>query len=386
MMGHMSEHHTEHLFPASVYQHRLTQAATAARNAGLDGLIFGTGAELAYLTGSWISTHERLTALIIPTDGSEPTFILPAVDRGDLALSAIPELTVAVCGWVDGDNSHDLAVKALHLAPDKHPTIGLGSSLTADHVLPLQQRIGGSTVLVATVLKELFMRKAEEEITALRNAAAAIDRVFAAVPKLLQPGRSEQDVARDLNYLILKEGHAAVDFIIVGSAANGANPHHSYSDRILKAGDVVVVDIGGTYGPNYHSDCTRTFIVGGPEEQHNPDIAAMYNVLERAQAAAVAAVKPGVTAESIDRVARNIITEAGYGEQFIHRTGHGIGLSTHEEPFIMEGNHLTLEPGMAFSIEPGIYIEGQYGARIEDIVVVTETGCETLNNQPRSLQ
>ena len=369
-MGHMSEHHTEHLFPASVYQHRLTQAATAARNAGLDGLIFGTGAELAYLTGSWISTHERLTALIIPTDGSEPTFILPAVDR---ALSAIPELTVAVCGWVDGDNPHDLAVKALHLAPDKHPTIGLGSSLTADHVLPLQQRIGGSTVLAATVLKELFMRKAEEEITALRNAAAAIDRVFAAVPKLLQPGRSEQDVARDLNYLILKEGHAAVDFIIVGSAANGANPHHSYSDRILKAGDVVVVDIGGTYGPNYHSDCTRT-------------CSAMYNVLERAQAAAVAAVKPGVTAESIDRVARNIITEAGYGEQFIHRTGHGIGLSTHEEPFIMEGNHLTLEPGMAFSIEPGIYIEGQYGARIEDIVVVTETGCETLNNQPRSLQ
>ena len=185
MMGHMSEHHTEHLFPASVYQHRLTQAATAARNAGLDGLIFGTGAELAYLTGSWISTHERLTALIIPTDGSEPTFILPAVDRGDLALSAIPELTVAVCGWVDGDNPHDLAVKALHLAPDTHPTIGLGSSLTADHVLPLQQRIGGSTVLAATVLKELFMRKAEEEITALRNAAAAIDRVFAAVPKLL---------------------------------------------------------------------------------------------------------------------------------------------------------------------------------------------------------
>ena len=368
-MGHMSEHHTEHLFPASVYQHRLTQAATAARNAGLDGLIFGTGAELAYLTGSWISTHERLTALIIPTDGSEPTFILPAVDRGDLALSAIPELTITVRGWVDGDNPHDLAVKALHLAPDTRPTIGLGSSLTADHVLPLQQRIGGSTVLAATVLKELFMRKAEEEITALRNAAAAIDRVFAAVPKLLQPGRSEQDVARDLNYLILKEGHAAVDFIIVGSAANGANPH-----------------IGGTYGPNYHSDCTRTFIVGGPEEQHNPDIAAMYNVLERAQAAAVAAVKPGVTAESIDRIARNIITEAGYGEHFIHRTGHGIGLSTHEEPFIMEGNHLTLEPGMAFSIEPGIYIEGQYGARIEDIVVVTETGCETLNNQPRSLQ
>lgn len=373
-------------FPASVYAHRLEKAARLAAEAGLDGLIFGTGAELAYLTGAWLSTHERLTALVVPAHG-RPSFVLPGVDRGDLQRSAIPELDVKVVGWADGENPHQLAVAALGSLPEQ-PQVGVGADLTADHLLTLQELLGGHpgcTVLASTLLKELFMRKDEPELAQLREAGAAIDRVHAQVPQLLQAGRTEREVAADLDRLILAEGHTAVDFVIVGSGPNGANAHHDYSDRVLEDGDVVVVDLGGTWGAGYHSDCTRTYVVGGPEALRDSEFGRMYAVLERAQAAAVAAARPGVTAESIDKVARDIIAEAGFGSEFIHRTGHGIGLSTHEEPFIMAGNSLVLEPGMAFSVEPGIYVAGKWGARIEDILVVTENGAESLNQNSRAL-
>ncbi|ANE04015.1 M24 family metallopeptidase [Corynebacterium crudilactis] len=371
-------------FPSQVYAERLLHAQEGARAAGLDGLIIGTGAELAYLTGSWISTHERLTALVIPAQGTA-SIILPAVDRGDLALSAVPDLDITVQGWVDGEDAHELAVQALRASEFK--ALGIGSSITADHLIPIQNLVGSSCrmELAVQVLKELFVSKDEAEIDQLRGAGAAIDRVHAKVPALLQDGRSEAEVAEQLNALILEE-HTAVDFIIVGSGPNGANPHHSFSDRVLRNGDIVVVDIGGTFGTGYHSDCTRTYIVGGNPEAADPEFSKFYEVLYEAQLAAVAHVRPGVTAESVDAVARDHIAAAGYGEYFIHRTGHGIGLSTHEEPFIMAGNTLVLEAGMAFSIEPGIYIEGIHGARIEDIVVVTENGCETLNNQPKELR
>lgn len=371
-------------FPTSVYAQRLADAQEGARKTGLNGLIIGTGAELAYLTGSWISTHERLTALVIPSEGTA-TIVLPAVDRGDLALSAIPGLDINVAGWVDGDNAHELAVDALGVS--EFEALGIGSSITADHLIPIQNLVGSTCrmELAVQVLKELFVSKDEAEIEQLRGAGAAIDRVHAKVPELLQDGRTEAEVAAQLNDLILEE-HSEVDFVIVGSAENGANPHHGFSDRVLRNGDIVVVDIGGTFGPGYHSDCTRTYIVGGNPDDADPEFAKFYQVLYEAQLAAVAHVRPGVTAESVDAVARDHIAAAGYGEYFIHRTGHGIGLSTHEEPFIMAGNSLVLEAGMAFSIEPGIYIEGIHGARIEDIVVVNEDGCETLNNQPKELR
>lgn len=373
-------------FPATVYAQRLTQAQAGAAKAGLNGLIIGTGAELAYLTGSWISTHERLTALVIPALGT-PTIILPAVDRGDLALSAVPNLNIEVRGWIDGENAHALAIEALADSATEVTGVGIGSSITADHLIPIQSQLPANIryELAVQVLKELFVSKDEAEITQLREAGAAIDRVHAQVPGLLIAGRTEREVATDLEALILQE-HTEVDFIIVGSGPNGANPHHSFSERVLTQGEIVVVDLGGTYGPGYHSDCTRTYVVGGPEAQTDTSFTELYDVLYAAQIAAVAQARPGATAESVDQAARNAIAAAGYGEQFIHRTGHGIGLSTHEEPFIMAGNDLILEPGMAFSIEPGIYIDGVHGARIEDIVVITAEGCETLNNQPKTLQ
>lgn len=375
-------------FPSSVYAKRLQQASQGAMNHGLRGVVIGPGPQLEYLTGLRIDTHERFSALIIPADFSsisDVVFVVPSVDRGDVVRSAIAEMGVRTQYWDDGEDAHTLAMNALSPLKDSD-VIGVDDHLEAAHLISLMGLAGQrvSFVLANTVMSELFINKDPDEIAQLRSAGEAIDKVHAEVPHLITAGRTEAEVAEDLHRLIAQE-HSAIDFIIVGSGPNGANPHHDFSDRILNTGDIVVVDIGGTFGAGYHSDCTRTFVVGGP--QHAPsDAKNLYAVLEKAQEAAVAHVHPGVTAESVDNVAREIITQAGYGEYFIHRTGHGIGLSTHEEPFIMKGNKLVLQPGMAFSIEPGIYIPGKYGARIEDIVVVTESGCERLNNQPRTLQ
>ena len=187
-------------------------------------------------------------------------------------------------------------------------------------------------------------------------------------------------MAADIAQAITAEGHARADFVIVGSGPNAASPHHEPSSRVLQPGDAVVVDIGGTMPSGYCSDCTRVYAIGTPPA----GFTAYYQVLRNAQEAACAAVRPGVRAEQVDAAAREPITAAGYGAQFVHRTGHGIGLETHEDPYIVAGNDERLEPGMAFSVEPGIY-PGPHGARIEDIVVCTEQGYERLNNGTREL-
>ena len=219
-------------------------------------------------------------------------------------------------------------------------------------------------------------------MAALRQAGAAIDRVHKRMGDLLRVGRTERQVGAAIGDAILEEGHASVGFAIVGSGPNGASPHHSVSDRVISAGDPVVVDIGGTTTDGYCSDSTRTYLVGG---EPPAEVAEYYAVLLEAQRAQCEHARPGVTAESVDRIGRRIISEAGFGENFFHRTGHGIGLETHEEPYIVEGNDLVLEPGMAFSIEPGIYLPGRHGARIEDIVVTTADGIERLNTTSREL-
>jgi D-alanyl-D-alanine dipeptidase len=241
--------------------------------------------------------------------------------------------------------------------------------------------LGVLPVLATDVLRTLRMVKEECEIDALRKAGSAIDRVHARMPEFLRPGRTEADVAADIAEAIVAEGHSDVAFIIVGSGPHGADPHHGYSDRELQIGDIVVVDIGGAYEPGYHSDSTRTYSIGEPR----PDVAQQYSVLQRAQRAAFDAVRPGVAAEQVDAAARDVLADAGLAEFFVHRTGHGIGLSVHEEPYIVAGNELPLAAGMAFSIEPGIYFPGRWGARVEDIVVVTEDGALAVNNQPHEL-
>ena len=369
-------------FSADVYAQRLHAAQKAAADKGIDLLLIGTGPDFAYLTGSWVSSHERLTVLVVPQQGNA-WIAAPNTDITDIKAAPVGELDVELRGWNDGENPYELA---LHGAGDGLGKVALGQSLTADHVLRFQNLLPHASYELATyALAELFTRKDEAEITELRKAGHAIDAVHAQVPQLLQAGRTEAEVAHELEKLILQE-HSVIDFVIVGSGPNGANPHHSFSDRVLAEGEPVVVDIGGTLPSGYHSDCTRTYVVGGDISKAPQDFQDAYAVLADAQAAARAASHPGSTAADIDAIARQAISAAGWGDYFVHRTGHGIGLSTHEEPFIMEGNDLALEEGMAFSIEPGIYLEGKWGMRLEDIVVLTNDGYESLNQAPRDVR
>lgn len=352
-------------------------AALQQRVAALDlgGAIIGTGAELAYLTGSWSTSHERLTALVVPPVGYARLFA-PATDASSVAVvGEIPGVVVET--WRDGNEPY--ARIADRLADG---AVALGSSLTADHVLRLQMAGEiGETVLAADVLSDVFAVKEQEEIAELEKAARAIDAVHSAVPELLVPGKTERDVADQLEHLILKE-HATVDFVIVGSGPNGANPHHDFSDRVLKAGDPVVVDIGGSLASGYHSDCTRTYAV---ESMPDRAFVAAYDELRAAQLEALSTARPGMTAGELDAVARGRINHAGYGVNFSHRVGHGIGLALHEPPFLVSGSDTVLQEGMVFSIEPGIYVPGQWGMRIEDIVVLEAHGARPLNLAPKNL-
>ena len=369
-------------FSADVYAQRLHAAQKAAADKGIDLLLIGTGPDFAYLTGSWVSSHERLTVLVVPQRGTA-WIAAPNTDITDIKAAPVGELDVELRGWNDGEDPYKLA---LHGAGDGLGKVALGQSLTADHVLGFQDLLPHASYELATyALAELFTRKDEAEIAELRKAGRAIDAVHAQVPQLLQAGRTEAEVAHELEKLILRE-HSVIDFVIVGSGPNGANPHHSFSDRVLAEGEPVVVDIGGTLPSGYHSDCTRTYVVGGDISKAPQDFQDAYAVLADAQAAGRAAAHPGSTAADIDAIVRQAISAAGWGDYFVHRTGHGIGLSTHEEPFIMEGNDLALEEGMAFSIEPGIYLEGKWGMRLEDIVVLTNDGYESLNLAPRDIR
>ncbi|OBH12994.1 Xaa-Pro peptidase family protein [Mycobacterium sp. E1747] len=366
-----------HRFDSGVYARRLAEAAAATAGAGLAGLVITPGYDLRYLVGSRAQTLERFTALVLPASG-DPTVVVPRLELPSLKGSAIAELGLAVRDWVDGDDPYQLVGAALRGAES---ATAVTDSMPALHLLPLADVLGILPILATDVMRELRMVKEECEIDALRKAGAAIDRVHARVPEFLVPGRTEADVAADIAEAIVAEGHSEVAFIIVGSGPHSADPHHGYSDRELQVGDIVVVDIGGAYEPGYHSDSTRTYSIGDPKTE----VAQQYSVLQRAQRAAVDAVRPGVTAEQVDAAARDVLADAGLADVFVHRTGHGIGLSVHEEPYIVAGNGLPLAAGMAFSIEPGIYFPGRWGARIEDIVVVTEDGAMSVNNRPHEL-
>ncbi|ASF06735.1 Xaa-Pro dipeptidase [Nocardia brasiliensis NBRC 14402] len=369
--------HTDARFAADVYGERLERAVALMRAAHLDALLITPGPDLRYLIGSAADSFERLTCLVIPADGATPSVVIPKMELAALEGSAAAELNLQVLDWVDGVDPYGLVKSALHVGS----RVAVAEAMPALHLIPLAQSFTGLPSSATPVLREMRMIKDAAEIDALRRAGAAIDRVHARMGEFLQVGRTEAEVGADISAAILEEGHTAAAFVIVGSGPHGADPHHGVSERRIEAGDVVVIDIGGPVEPGYYSDSTRTYAMGAPD----PEIAARIAVLERAQAASVAAVRPGVTAASVDAAGRDLLVEAGFGPNFVHRTGHGIGLSVHEEPYIIEGNDLTLQAGMAFSIEPGIYFRGAWGARIEDIVVVTEDGCESMNQRPHGL-
>jgi Xaa-Pro aminopeptidase len=362
--------------PALYPGERLTQVAGAVRARGLDVLLLTPGPDLRYVTGYDAKQLERLTCLAVPAD-RDPFLLVPALELKAAQASPAGALNLEIVTWEETE--HPFAM--IKSAVGDPRSVALSDRMWALHVLQFSSVFPGAEQrLASTVLSPLRIRKSAAEVAALKAAGEAIDRVHAQVPGWLEPGLTERQVGAKIAEAILAEGHVQVDFVIVGSGPNAASPHHEVSDRVIADGDVVVVDIGGTMPSGYCSDCTRTYAMG-----HAPDdFTKYYGVLYDAQEAATVSVRPGVTAESVDRTAREIITDAGYGQWFIHRTGHGIGLESHEDPYIVEGNTTPLEPGMAFSIEPGIY-PGPHGARIEDIVVCTEDGYQRLNNAPRDL-
>lgn len=373
--------HTPAPDPATL-RARIDRARSAAQAARTEALCIAPGSDLRYLLGQAGGSFERLTTLVIPSGAEPAALVLPKLEAPGYADVPLDELGVELVTWVDGQDPYrlvaDLAGRSG--APSR---IAVSDATIALHVLNLRTAMpGAEQVLAGPIVRTLRMRKDAAEIAALRTAGEAIDRVHARVPELLRAGRTEAEVGADIAAAIVEEGHLAAEFVIVGSGPNGASPHHDVSGRVIERGDVVVVDIGGPIPEGYNSDCTRTYSVGEPRDA---DVRETYGVLEQAQRAAVRAVRPGARAWEIDAAARDLITEAGFGEQFIHRTGHGIGLDVHEEPYMMAGNDLILEPGFTFSVEPGIYQAGRWGARIEDIVVVTEHGVEPLNNRPHEL-
>jgi Xaa-Pro aminopeptidase len=362
---------------------RVHAARDTAAELGIDLLVVTPGSDLRYLSGYSALALERLTALVVPRRG-EPLLVVPRLEAPMVAAGPAGALGLDVLAWDETDDPFArLAAEAtarLGAAPTR---VAVGARTWAEHALGVQRALPGSVLeLASPVVDRLRMVKSPAEVEELAAAGAAIDRVHARMAEWLRVGRTEAEVGADIAAAILAEGHVAVDFTIVGSGPNGASPHHELSSRRIEEGDVVVVDIGGETATGYRSDSTRTYAVGRPP---GGEVSEWYAVLQAAQEAATAAVRPGVPCEAVDAAARELIADAGWGEHFLHRTGHGIGLDSHEAPYIVAGNALPLVAGMAFSIEPGIYLEGRCGARIEDIVVCTDDGVRVLNERPRDL-
>ena len=362
---------------AADYAARLRAAATTAGHSGLAALLVSPGPDLRYLTGYDAVALERLTCLVLPADG-DPVLVVPELELPAARAAGTADLGIELLPWPETANPYSLIADRLGAVP----TVGVDNHMWAEKSLRFAEAMPATSQrLAGPVLTTLRSVKSVAEIAQLTRAGAAIDSVHAQLAEWLRPGRTEREIGADIADAIIQAGHDRVDFVIVASGPNGASPHHEVSDRVVEPGDPVVVDIGGTLPSGYCSDSTRTYCLGQPPAE----FAAYYQVLQEAQATAVAAVRPGIACQDIDTVARSIISDAGYADYFIHRTGHGIGLQTHEDPYIVEGNTDLMEVGHAFSVEPGIYLSDQHGARIEDIVVCGEDGPVLMNNRPREL-
>jgi Xaa-Pro aminopeptidase len=355
------------------YGARLVAVRRLMESRSIDALLASVGADLPYLTGYDAMPLERLTMLVLTMD-DPPVLLVPELE----APRVVERPGVfSVRPWGETQDTIGIAAGIL----DGAASVVVGDQTWATFVLALQERLPAARFGVASSLtRDLRMRKDLEELDALRRAAQATDRVAARLREVRFSGRTEAELSRMVAAMTVEEGHHAATFSIVASGPNGASPHHEAGQRIIAEGDSVVVDFGGKLD-GYCSDTTRMFHVGEPAAEYR----AAFAVLQAAQAAAVEAVRPGTTAQDIDLTARSIITDAGYGEYFIHRTGHGIGLDVHEHPYIVEGNDCVLAEGMTFSIEPGIYLQNRYGMRIEDIVAVSGSGVERLNQSDRAL-
>jgi D-alanyl-D-alanine dipeptidase len=364
-------------FTADDFADRMRRAADQARAAGLTGVLVAPGPDLMYLTGyEPVAITERLTMLVVQADRA-PAMILPSLERPD-AEHAPSAGTIALTDWSDGEDPYAAAAPLL----DPRGRYAISDAAWALQLLGLQAAVpGAGFVSMTAALPMLRAVKDADELERLAAAGAAPDAVFEEMLGVRFAGRRETEVAAELAERLIAHGHSQVDFTVVGSGPDGANPHHEAGERTIEEGDMVVLDFGGLKD-GYGSDTSRTVHVGEPTQEERE----VHEIVRLAQQAGFEAVRPGVACQEIDRAARRVIAEAGYGERFIHRTGHGIGLTTHEPPYMVEGEERLLEPGMCFSIEPGIYLAGRFGVRIEDIVTVTADGGRRLNGTQREIQ
>ena len=359
---------------ADRYAERRARTLEAAEAAELAGLLVTPGSDFVYLTGHAAEPYERLTLLILAV-GREPVLVVPTLER-PLAEAAAGVAGVEIVDWRDDQDAHEVAARIL-----RSGRYAISDQTWTSHLLELERATADCLFVSAgRALPLLRAVKDDEEVALLRAAGRAADAAFADLVAVPFAGRRELDIAEVVSERLLEHGHDRVDFTIVGSGPNGASPHHGAGERTIESGDAVVLDFGGAR-ERYVSDITRTVFVGEPDDEQR----TVYQVVRAAQQAAFEAVRPGVAAQEVDRAARAVVSEAGYGDRFVHRTGHGIGLDVHEPPYIVEGNETLLEAGMTFSDEPGIYLAGRFGVRIEDQVVVTPGGAERLNEASREL-
>lgn len=367
------------LLDSRVSEGRIARVREAMSREMVDAVVIPISGDLEWLIGHSAIPLERLTALVVRRE--EAVLVVPDLEFP--GVHQMPNIFTSV-RWGDGDDPYKMIWKMF--GEDYNGTIAVGGRMWSQHLIALQHLMDQATWRTTLdIIPPLRRRKDQAEIAALRAVAEVVDEViFDIQGNIPFEGRTERDVAEDIARRMIKYGHDKVDFVLVSYGPNAAIPHHMPDDTVIGEG-ILLFDIGGTKN-GYHSDTTRCVYIGDPTK--NQQILDAYGVLLDAQEAAVQAVKPGVPAEQIDKVARDII-EAAYPGKFIHRTGHGIGMDEHEHPFIAVGNSLPLEVGNTFSVEPGIYMEGQWGMRLEDIVLVTdEEGCnghERLNRTPRNL-
>ncbi|HSD80777.1 MAG TPA: aminopeptidase P family protein, partial [Solirubrobacteraceae bacterium] len=335
------------------------------------------GPDLLYFTGyAPVAITERITLLAIQA-ARDPAMIVPNLERPG-AEAAPGAAAVSLRDWADGSDPYAATAGLLH----PRGRYAISDSAWAMHVLGLQRALPEARFSAMTAaLPMLRAIKDADELERLAAAGAAADATLEEIVRLPFADRREREVGADLVRLLHEHGHAQVDFALVGSGPNGANPHHQTGERTIQEGDMVVLDVGGIRD-GYGSDTTRTVHVGEPTGEE----LEVFEIVRRAQQAAFEAVRPGVACQEIDRAARSLISGAGHGDRFIHRVGHGIGLTTHEPPYMVEGETHAIEPGMCFSIEPGIYLPGRFGVRIEDIVVATGDGGRRLNTTSRELR
>ncbi len=351
---------------------RIERARARMRELGVDALLLSTGADLPYLTGYEAMPLERLTMLVVTAD--DAALVVPRLEAP--RVEARPD-AFTICPWEETDDPIAVVVGLLGGATE----MAIGDQTWARFLVELQRADPALRFRRAVeVTGPLRVVKDAAEVDALRAAAHAVDEIAGVMRERPFAGRREIDVHRELVDRMLDAGHQRANFAIVATGPNAASPHHDPSERVIADGDVVLCDFGGTMH-GYCSDITRMYAVGAPAAE----VRDAYAVLVEAQEAGVRAATVGTRCEDVDAAAREVIAAAGYGDHFVHRTGHGIGMEAHEDPYVVAGNSTPLAPGHAFSVEPGIYVPGRFGLRLEDIVVATPDGPERLNRAPRDL-